>query len=141
MGPDNHVELEEYYDRGGTLGKPSRWSRGITASDRVIINPSDSLTSGAVVRIAEASAPRRPRNESWLRGVHSYLGLDALTGCAVGPHYTRPAAPVPPAYAGETNGWKVAEPQAHLPKGNWWEIFGNADLNQLEADALAANQN
>ena len=63
-----------------------------------------------------------------------------LAGCAVGPNYSRPAAPVPAAYSGETNVWKVAEPQAHLPRGNWWVIFGDEDLNRLEIEAGAANQ-
>jgi multidrug efflux system outer membrane protein len=63
-----------------------------------------------------------------------------LAGCAVGPDYKRPSAPVPAAYSGETNIWKVAEPKANLPRGNWWEIFGDAELNRLETNAAAANQ-
>lgn len=63
-----------------------------------------------------------------------------LAGCAVGPDYSRPSAPVPPAYSDATNQWKIAEPQAHLPRGNWWELFGDAELNRLETDANAANQ-
>jgi outer membrane protein TolC len=43
-----------------------------------------------------------------------------LAGCAVGPNYSRPSAPTPQAYSGDTNVWKVAQPQASLPKGNWW---------------------
>jgi multidrug efflux system outer membrane protein len=69
------------------------------------------------------------------------VGLLALVaGCAVGPDYQRPSAPVPETYAGETNIWKVAEPRADLPKGNWWEIFNDAELNKLEGAAAAANQ-
>jgi multidrug efflux system outer membrane protein len=68
-------------------------------------------------------------------------GMVWLAGCAVGPDYRRPeAAVIPAAYAGATNGWKVAEPQAHLPKGNWWEMFGEPELNRLEAEAGTANQ-
>jgi multidrug efflux system outer membrane protein len=67
--------------------------------------------------------------------------LALLCGCAVGPDYERPAATaIPPAYAGETGGWKVARPQAQLPKGNWWEVFGDPQLNALEAEASASNQ-
>lgn len=64
-----------------------------------------------------------------------------LAGCAVGPDYKRPAAvaTMPATYA-STNGWKVAEPQAHLPKGTWWEVFGDEDLNDLETKAANANQ-
>ena len=65
-----------------------------------------------------------------------------LAGCAVGPEYQRPQATsaMPAAYAGATNEWKVAEPRANLPKGSWWEMYGDAELNQLEHDAAMANQ-
>jgi len=65
-----------------------------------------------------------------------------VAGCAVGPDYKRPEATsrMPDSYAGATNQWKIAEPQAHLPKGAWWEIFGDSELNSLEVDAAAANQ-
>jgi multidrug efflux system outer membrane protein len=64
-----------------------------------------------------------------------------LAGCAAGPDYKRPeATTIPPAYTGVSDEWKIAVPQAHLPKGNWWEIFGDPELNRLEADAAEANQ-
>jgi multidrug efflux system outer membrane protein len=65
----------------------------------------------------------------------------AMTGCAVGPNYQRPeATSIPEAYTGAEGEWKIATPQAHLPKDNWWEIFGDSELNRLESDAAAANQ-
>jgi multidrug efflux system outer membrane protein len=73
--------------------------------------------------------------------IPGFVCLACLTGCMVGPDYKRPAATaIPAAYAGATNGWKVAEPQAQIPKGNWWEIFGDAELNGLERKASSANQ-
>src|SRR5882757_2039045 len=88
--------------------------------------------------------------ESWKR-FPAFPGLSLaamvlLAGCAVGPDYKRPeATTIPAAYAGvtntsATNGWKVAQPQGQLPKGNWWEIFGDPELNDLEVQASAANQ-
>ncbi|MFH0997541.1 MAG: efflux transporter outer membrane subunit [Pseudomonadota bacterium] len=69
------------------------------------------------------------------------LALMLFSGCAVGPDYQRPEATIiPDAYLGPGQDWKIAVPQAHLPRGNWWEIFGDPELNQLEADAMAANQ-
>jgi multidrug efflux system outer membrane protein len=70
------------------------------------------------------------------------LALACLAGCLVGPNYERPAAvaTMPAAFTGATNEWKMATPQAHLPKGSWWEIFGNAELNRLETQAAEANQ-
>jgi NodT family efflux transporter outer membrane factor (OMF) lipoprotein len=63
-----------------------------------------------------------------------------LGGCMVGPDYTKPSVPVTPAYK-ETDGWKVAEPSDHLPRGQWWAIFGDPDLHALEEEVATANQN
>jgi len=96
--------------------------------------------------------PVRPGAFRWRLGfVFSLAALAMVAGCAIGPNYKRPpAATIPEAYtgatnvvatdSGATNGWKVAQPQAQLPKGNWWEIFGDAELNELEGQASAANQ-
>jgi NodT family efflux transporter outer membrane factor (OMF) lipoprotein len=62
-----------------------------------------------------------------------------LHGCMVGPDYVRSTAPVPAAYK-ETAGWKVAQPSDDAPRGNWWEAFGDADLNALEAQVDISNQ-
>src|SRR5260370_17578098 len=71
----------------------------------------------------------------------SLVALALVAGCAVGLDYKRPeATTIPASYVGATNGWKEAEPQGQLPKGNWWEIFGDAELNELENQAAAANQ-
>jgi multidrug efflux system outer membrane protein len=89
--------------------------------------------------------------ERWKRlPAFSELSLAAmvclLPGCAVGPDYKRPeATTIPAAYTGVTNsgvtdGWKVAQPQGQLPKGSWWEIFGDPELNDLEVQAGDANQ-
>jgi outer membrane protein, multidrug efflux system len=65
----------------------------------------------------------------------------AMVGCAVGPEYHRPeATAIPAAYTGVSKEWKVAVPQAHLPRENWWEIFGDHELNRIEAEAGEANQ-
>ena len=71
-----------------------------------------------------------------------------LTGCAVGPDYQRPPLsqnqPVAKAFSdGSTNAvlWKVAEPAANVPRGDWWGIFGDAELNRLESLAATNNQN
>lgn len=62
-------------------------------------------------------------------------------GCAMGPEYQRPeATTIPETYMGAAGDWKIATPRAHLPRGNWWEIFGDPALNRLEAEAAVANQ-
>jgi outer membrane protein, multidrug efflux system len=60
-------------------------------------------------------------------------------GCTVGPNYKRAAAP-------STTKWDVAEPWREsapkdaIPKGQWWTVFHDEDLNGLETQALTANQ-
>jgi NodT family efflux transporter outer membrane factor (OMF) lipoprotein len=66
--------------------------------------------------------------------------LAGLTlGCAVGPHYKRPAAQVPDTWKGERP-WQTAAPKDGIPKGTWWQIFHDAPLDQLEQQLLDANQ-
>jgi multidrug efflux system outer membrane protein len=60
----------------------------------------------------------------------------------VGPDYRRPTNAVPAAYkASELGVWKEGQPLDNLAKGNWWEIFGDPVLSELETRALSANQN
>src|SRR5678815_225767 len=46
-----------------------------------------------------------------------------LSGCAVGPRYTRPPAPAPPTYKETPPPWKTAQPSDQVARGKWWEIF------------------
>src|SRR3989454_205186 len=58
----------------------------------------------------------------------------------VGPDYKAPTNDIPAAYkAAELGAWKEGNPLDNLPKGNWWEIFGDAGLNELEAQTVRAN--
>jgi outer membrane protein, multidrug efflux system len=67
------------------------------------------------------------------------LLLGALTGCAVGPNYRRPSAPVAAKWD-LAEPWRESAPKDALPKGEWWTVFRDDDLNVLEKQALAANQ-
>jgi NodT family efflux transporter outer membrane factor (OMF) lipoprotein len=62
-----------------------------------------------------------------------------FAGCMVGPKYEKPSAPTTPAYK-ELDGWKVATPSDALPKGPWWTIYGDPELNALAEQVSAANQ-
>ena len=65
------------------------------------------------------------------------------SACRVGPRYQRPTTPMPVALK-ELNGndqWKMATPSDALIKGNWWEIFGDPELNRLEELVNVNNQN
>jgi len=63
-----------------------------------------------------------------------------LAACApVGPDYLRPAAVVPVQYK-EIKGWKLATPRDDLAKGDWWKLFGDPELDRLEAQVAVSNQ-
>jgi len=62
-----------------------------------------------------------------------------LSGCSVGPKYQRP--PMQPPSDWKTEGpWREAAPKDAIPKGAWWEIFHDEELNAYEKQLLAANQ-
>ena len=78
------------------------------------------------------------------------IGLLALVaGCHVGPPYHPPAPPAvtAPNYKESTvnfqdqEGWKVANPQDAMIRGNWWEIFNEPELNALEEQLIVNNEN
>jgi multidrug efflux system outer membrane protein len=61
------------------------------------------------------------------------------TGCSVGPKYQRVDVPAPPAWKSD-GPWREAAPKDGIPKGVWWEIFHDDELNGYEQQLLAANQ-
>ena len=70
-----------------------------------------------------------------------------LSGCMVGPKYVKPTAPMapgfkeqPPESFKESDGWKTAQPRDQALRGNWWEIFGDPQLNALEEEVTLSNQ-
>jgi outer membrane protein, multidrug efflux system len=68
------------------------------------------------------------------------LGAAAwLSGCASGPDYKKPELEMPAAWQFEEP-FHAATPNDGALKGNWWESFQDARLNQLEQLALAQNQ-
>jgi NodT family efflux transporter outer membrane factor (OMF) lipoprotein len=62
-----------------------------------------------------------------------------MLGCTVGPRYKRPTAQVPDTWKGE-GPWQTAAPKDAIPKGAWWQIFQDAELDRLEHELLQANQ-
>jgi outer membrane protein, multidrug efflux system len=74
-------------------------------------------------------------------GIGAILALVVLlVGCTVGPRYKRPTAAVPDAWKGE-GPWEPAAPKDSIPKGNWWGVYHDAELDRLEQELLQANQN
>ena len=62
-----------------------------------------------------------------------------LGGCAAGPDYRKPDAPVPAQYK-ELDGWREAQPRDALPRGSWWALFGDAELDRLMQRVEVSNQ-
>jgi NodT family efflux transporter outer membrane factor (OMF) lipoprotein len=63
----------------------------------------------------------------------------ALTACAVGPNYHRPAAPAAAAYK-EDQGWKPATPGEIQSDKPWWSIYDDPLLASLEQQVEVSNQ-
>ncbi|MGC1550084.1 MAG: efflux transporter outer membrane subunit [Rhodanobacter sp.] len=71
-----------------------------------------------------------------------------LAGCSLEPHYTVPdvaassafkeASVITPQEAGT---WEKASPAESVPRGEWWKVFNDPQLDSYESEARAANQN
>ena len=69
-----------------------------------------------------------------------FLASLVCTGCApVGPNFERAAAIVSPQFK-EIKGWKIATPRANEPKGEWWSVFHDPELDQLMRVVAVSNQ-
>jgi multidrug efflux system outer membrane protein len=62
-------------------------------------------------------------------------------GCAVGPNYQRATVETPASFTGDNSAWQEASPRDNMVKGPWWEMYGDPQLNDLEAQAADKNQN
>src|SRR4051812_19672636 len=69
------------------------------------------------------------------------LAMGALAGCSLAPTYQQPRTAPPPAAYVEAGDWQPAHPAQLAPRGPWWQLFGDRDLNSLEQQLPAANQN
>jgi NodT family efflux transporter outer membrane factor (OMF) lipoprotein len=65
----------------------------------------------------------------------------------VGPKYVKPSVPLAPAYKEtpldaykESGTWQMAQPADAAQRGEWWKVFGDAELNVLEPQVAANNQ-
>ena len=63
-----------------------------------------------------------------------------LSACAAGPDYQRPPIDTPAAFK-EVGSWKPAEPREPLAADNWWAVFGDPVLDELQARLEVSNQN
>ena len=76
----------------------------------------------------------RHKRKTW-----AICAIAGLAAFSVGPNYVRPPVETPPAYK-EAQGWKQAEPRDERPRGNWWEVFNDAQLDALVTQVAITNQ-
>jgi NodT family efflux transporter outer membrane factor (OMF) lipoprotein len=75
----------------------------------------------------------------WLQIGVALAASVCLAGCAVGPKYQRASIQSPPAW--KTQGpWRESAPKDAIPKGAWWEIFHDEELNGYQQQLMKANQ-
>jgi NodT family efflux transporter outer membrane factor (OMF) lipoprotein len=79
----------------------------------------------------------RRRASRWLYAAAATLSMAA---CAVGPDYQRPPFPTTDSYK-ELGDWKPSEPSDALSRGEWWTIFQDDALNELESRLNISNEN
>jgi len=70
-----------------------------------------------------------------------------LAGCNFAPHYEPPKTDATggfkeavPNTSVDPQGWKVAGPNDSVLRGNWWELYNDRQLNDLEGRVAISNQ-
>lgn len=66
--------------------------------------------------------------------------IPLMAGCVVGPNYKKPAVPVPSAFTGSSAASLNNTGQSPIAYADWWKVFHDPVLNDLEAQADAANR-
>jgi outer membrane protein, multidrug efflux system len=67
------------------------------------------------------------------------LGIAGLlAACAAGPNYVKPALDLPAVWQVEAP-WREGRPADSVPKGPWWQRFGDQQLDALERQAMVAS--
>src|ERR1700727_1785519 len=76
-----------------------------------------------------------------IRLVPLLLAATALCGCEGGPTYHRPPSPTPTSGAyKEVQGWTPANPSDAAERADWWTVFNDPVLTDLEQRVRTSNQ-
>lgn len=133
---------------GTGMGSELRRPLGISIIGGLLVSQALTLYTTPVIylymdrlrlRLKKKRPERKKRRVPLLLAASAMIGVFLLSSCAMGPNYQRPAAPVPPAFT-EAKSWKEAEPQDAAPRGKWWEILKDTELNALEEQVNLTNQ-
>lgn len=74
------------------------------------------------------------------QAITAVVAAALLSGCAVGPEYSRPRVDLPAQWKLEAP-WREARPADGNLKGEWWRSFNDPQLDSLVAQALAQSPN
>ena len=77
------------------------------------------------------------RNLTKFGSLLASVGISLLAGCTVGPNYHRPPVATAPAFQEPQT---QSAPRADIAWTNWWTVFSDPVLNDLEAQATNANR-
>jgi NodT family efflux transporter outer membrane factor (OMF) lipoprotein len=61
-----------------------------------------------------------------------------LSACSLAPAYKAPATPTTAVFR-EMGPWVNAQPNDQLPREDWWHLYGDTELDQLQTQLLANN--
>ncbi|MFC4314053.1 efflux transporter outer membrane subunit [Steroidobacter flavus] len=64
----------------------------------------------------------------------------SCVACSVAPSYRRPSVEIPASFK-EAPGWREAMPSDAVARGEWWQLFGDPVLSDLQRQVVLSNQN
>ena len=107
-------------------------------------DPLRSRPAGESCRQGEARTPGSTPRKGATRGHRATLALMALAatllaGCNVGPRYTRPTYPTPPAFRGADEAAVASPVNTSLGDQQWAQVFREPELQSLIRTALTNN--
>jgi NodT family efflux transporter outer membrane factor (OMF) lipoprotein len=80
------------------------------------------------------------------RVVPAMLCIAAVAGCNFAPHYDPPKLDTGGKFKeaveqdSASQGWKPADPSDSAPRGDWWEMYNDPELSELERKVAISNQ-
>lgn len=62
-----------------------------------------------------------------------------LAGCSLAPDFMKPEIKTTEVFKEDPGQWKEGVPSAHLPRGEWWKVFGDETLDLVMSEAMTGN--
>jgi len=75
-----------------------------------------------------------------LRPIILFFTVLWLSACTVGPEYQRPQVALPAQFSEAGGEWRTAKPGEFKVPERWWSVFGDTELDRLEALVVIDNQ-